>query len=210
MTSVTRWENFFERYRKECERCNGGKAVVIPKPDPQNGDPSGRIDIMFVNERPGPIALRTGYISFDNPGPSAKFFKKLFTRTFKKHKKYRREIFITNTCIWCPKRRNYRNKTPTPKEIRCSIPILKNQIRMVNPKLVVAVGRKALEALDLLYPERHIRPAKIRMVRDSGRVFNGKPPIGLVCHTSQRARLTCNENRQFESWRQIRKYLKHN
>jgi hypothetical protein len=40
------------KYKNACVKLNGGKPVFIPESDPKNG--GGKIDIIFINERPGP------------------------------------------------------------------------------------------------------------------------------------------------------------
>lgn len=45
----------------------------VPEFDPKNGNENARF--LFVLEAPGAKAVKTGYISFDNPDPTAKNFK---------------------------------------------------------------------------------------------------------------------------------------
>ena len=56
---------FVERIRKEM-----GPNYKVPNFDPKNGNESARI--LIVLEAPGAKAVKTGYISFDNPDQTAK------------------------------------------------------------------------------------------------------------------------------------------
>lgn len=174
-------DNFFEQYRKRCRKCNHGNPVIIPANDGKNGKFGDKIDILFVNERPGPTALIENVISFDNPDSSAWFFRHLFKETFRL--KYRKKVFITNAVIWYPKGIKNKNQRPTPHEVRCGLQILYDQIEKLKPKIIVPLGTIAIGALKHLYKDRpELRSFKLgKNIRD---VIQGKPIIYPVYHTS--------------------------
>lgn len=200
--------NFFEQYRKQCEKCNHGKKVVIPANDPANGQHGDKIDILFVNERPGPKAIDTGLISFENSGGSAPIFKYLFEKTF--GLKYRKKIFITNAVLWCPKVKKYKNKTPTLSEIKSSSDILLNQINKIKPKVIVAIGRSALNALNFCFNEDSLgRARKIKLKNMAGRAFAIKSyKIIPLFHTSPLSIRNRSKSEQLKDWRKMARKIK--
>ncbi|MBN2863894.1 MAG: uracil-DNA glycosylase [Bacteroidales bacterium] len=66
----------------------------VPAFDPNNGNEKAKY--LFLLEAPGPKAVKTGYISFDNPDPSALNFKKQLEDAGIK----RSEIAIWNIVPW--------------------------------------------------------------------------------------------------------------
>jgi uracil-DNA glycosylase len=51
-------------------RLDSGLTTQVPDFDPKNGNEAARF--LFVLEAPGPKAIRTGFVSFDNPDQTAK------------------------------------------------------------------------------------------------------------------------------------------
>ncbi|GEM_PF-2182625 len=197
-------EKFFEQYQERCEACSNGGKVVIPKPDPFNA--TKRVEVVFINERPGPIGPRkSGYISFDNPDESAKFFKELFCETFGLN--YRERILITNACLWYPDLPNYRNRTPTATEINCGLPILKDQIDCLKPLLIVTVGARALGAVRKLYPSKKLQKARLKT--HVGILIDDTPiPVFPVYHTSLLGRTHRSREKQKRDWMKLKEALK--
>jgi uracil-DNA glycosylase family 4 len=80
---------FVERIRKE-----NGLSEEVPNFDPLNGNKNARI--LFVLEAPGAKAVKTGYVSFDNPDQSAKNFREQLNKAGID----RAEIAIWNIVPW--------------------------------------------------------------------------------------------------------------
>jgi uracil-DNA glycosylase family 4 len=198
--------NFFEQYRKSCEAANGGKPVVIPANDPKNGRPGDAIDILFVNERPGPTALDTRKVSFDNPDSSAWFFKFLFENTF--GLKYRKRVFITNSVIWCDKKLKDKNQTPTNEEVKSGTEILIGQIGAIKPKIIVPLGGKALRAVKYLYAKECPALRSYTLNNNIGEHIKDPHLIYPVYHTSLRARFSRYEAEQLKDWKALKEVLK--
>ena len=200
-------DNFFERYRDQCEKCNNGNAVVIPANDPDNGQYGDKIDILFINERPGRIGPgETGIVSFDNPDPTAQRCKRLFTKTFSLE--YRKNIFITNACLWYPDDLNYIDKPPTTQELTCSTPTLKDQIEEIKPSLIISLGNTALKALKIIYPKSNQLMGYTLQGNIGELISDTYPIIYPVYHTSNRAKITRSEEQQKKDWGKIPKLIK--
>jgi uracil-DNA glycosylase len=71
-----------------------GLQEEVPGFDPKNGNEQAKY--LFLLEAPGPKAVQTGYISFDNPDPSARNFRQLLDAAGI----HRSEIAIWNTVPW--------------------------------------------------------------------------------------------------------------
>lgn len=83
----------------------------------------------------------------------------------------REDVYITNIL----KRRPPENRDPLPEEIEVYKPYLTRQIEIINPKIIIAVGRFAM---NYFLPD-----AKI--TRDHGRVFKiGERLIFPIYHTA--------------------------
>ncbi len=108
-----------------------------------NGDWAS--DIFFVAEAPGRLgAEKTGIPLFgDRTGD--RFDLLLHAMGLE-----RNNVFITNAIVCNPRDENGNNDSPKNSEIKNCSDFLKRTIEVVNPKVVVALGRIALEALKLI------------------------------------------------------------
>lgn len=89
LKSMKDLNRFVEKIRKE-----NGLLDEVPNFDPLNGNENARI--LFVLEAPGAKAVKSGYISFDNPDQSARNFRE----QLKKAEIDRTEIAICNIVPW--------------------------------------------------------------------------------------------------------------
>lgn len=191
-------EDFYEQYRAECEACNGGKPVYIPQPDPENGFQGAAV--MFINERPGRIGPgKSNKISFENDDPTANWFRELFATTGLN----RRDIFITNACLYYPQDPAYRDAPLSATEkARCAT-TLEHQIGFIQPRLIVPLGNTALATLRHVFPKSQ-QLRQFALKRDIGTVITDTPiPIYPLYHTSRRAQVTRNRAMQRQDWSKI-------
>ncbi len=100
------------------------------------GDGNEHADIMFIGEAPGADEDRTG-IPF--VGRAGKLLDKLLAHIHLK----REDVFIANIL----KCRPPNNRDPLPGEVQQCIPYLYTQIEMIQPKIIVALGRVAAQNL---------------------------------------------------------------
>jgi uracil-DNA glycosylase len=110
-----------------------------------NGD--WNADVLFVAEAPGRLgAEKTGIPLFgDRTGDR-------FECLLKEMRLERQQIFITNAILCNPRDDSGNNDSPKAAEISNCSTLLRRTIEVVNPKIVVALGRVALEALRLIVP----------------------------------------------------------
>lgn len=99
---------------------------------------SGRhdADIMFVGEAPGANEDKEGIPFVGRAG-------KLLDRILDELSLGRQDVFIANVL----KCRPPKNRDPKPEEIRLCEPYLHEQIRLIQPKVIVALGRIAANTL---------------------------------------------------------------
>jgi DNA polymerase len=117
----------------DCTRCKlhtlGRRQVVFGV-----GNPNA--DLMFVGEAPGADEDRQGEPFVGRAG-------QLLNSMLKAIGLKREQVFIANIL----KSRPPNNRDPKPEEVQACIPYLFRQIELVNPKLILCVGRIAAQTL---------------------------------------------------------------
>jgi len=110
----------------QCTRCllHQGRTKTVPGEGPDNAD------IMFIGEAPGFHEDQQGHPFV---GAAGKFLEKLLESIGLT----RADVFIANV-IKC---RPPGNRDPLPEEIEACKPFLDRQIELLQPKLVVTLGR---------------------------------------------------------------------
>ncbi|MFA5926222.1 MAG: uracil-DNA glycosylase [Parcubacteria group bacterium] len=113
-----------------CCKCllRGTCSRVVP------GEGSPNAEIMFIGEAPGAEEDRQGRPFV---GSAGKFLEEMISLIGKK----REDVFIANVL----KCRPPGNRDPLPEEIEACWPWMIEQINIINPKLIVTLGRHAME-----------------------------------------------------------------
>jgi uracil-DNA glycosylase len=119
-----------EKKIKQCCACQlrGTCTQVVP------GEGNPRADIMFIGEAPGAEEDKQG-LPF--VGAAGKFLNEMLGMINLR----REDVFIANIL----KCRPPANRDPMPEEVEACWPWLLEQIRMIEPKLIVLLGRHAME-----------------------------------------------------------------
>jgi uracil-DNA glycosylase family 4 len=117
---------------RRCRRCRLSRNRTRTVP----GEGPPQAGIMLVGEGPGAEEDREGRPFV---GPAGQ----LLTKMLQAIQLDRREVFITN-CVKC---RPSGNRKPEPGELRACLPYLKEQIRLIKPLLLVALGTFAAQGL---------------------------------------------------------------
>lgn len=120
------------RYCSACERCRlaeGRNRVVFGSGNPH-------ADLMFVGEGPGAQEDRQG-LPFVGPAGE------LLTRIIQAIDRTREEVYIANI-VKC---RPPGNRDPRPDEVAACRQYLERQIDLIQPKVIVALGRVAAQTL---------------------------------------------------------------
>lgn len=98
------------------------------------GDGNVDADIVFIGEAPGKKEDERG-LPF--VGAAGKFLDKMLSEAGMK----RRDVYITNIVKYRPPN----NRDPLPKEKAAFLPYLLQQIQIIEPKIVITLGRHSME-----------------------------------------------------------------
>lgn len=110
----------------KCTRCPLYKKAINPVP----GEGSPKAEVMFIGEGPGYWEDQKGRPFVGQAG-------KLLDQLLQSIKLSRKEVFIGNMV----KHRPPGNRDPLPGEIEACQPFLDEQIKIINPKIIVTLGR---------------------------------------------------------------------
>lgn len=119
-----------EQKIKACRKCHLRDTCMQVVP----GEGNTGAEIMFIGEGPGENEDKQGKPFV---GAAGKFLDEMIGMIGKK----RSEVFITNIL----KCRPPGNRDPMPEEVEACWPWLLEQIKMIKPKLIVLLGRHAME-----------------------------------------------------------------
>ena len=122
-----------EKLNKKMEQCSACALranctrVVFGSGNPE-------AEIMFIGEAPGKKEDETGHPFV---GAAGKFLNEMLSEI----KLKREDVYIANVC----KCRPPENRDPSPEEIASCWPWLLEQIRIIQPRLIVTLGRHSME-----------------------------------------------------------------
>lgn len=117
------------RMEAECQ-CALKTTALHPVP----GDGSATADIMFIGEGPGKNEDEQGKPFV---GAAGKFLAEMLGGIGLK----REDVYITNVVKYRPPN----NRDPLPEEVEACWPWLREQVRLIDPALIVLLGRHSLE-----------------------------------------------------------------
>lgn len=121
------------------------------------GDGNLDADIVFVGEAPGKSEDERGKPFV---GASGKFLNEMLAAAHL----VRDDVYITNIVKYRPPN----NRDPLPDEKRAFWPYLMRQLEIINPKIIVTLGRHAMSCFipDAKISTDHGRPRQVRLHRD--------------------------------------------
>ena len=114
---------------KRCKLCEGRKQIVYGSGNP-------RAELVFVGEGPGEEEDKQGIPFVGAAG-------QLLTKMIEAMKFSRDTVYICNV-VKC---RPPGNRNPEPDEIHACEPFLRAQLRVIKPKVIVALGKFAAQTL---------------------------------------------------------------
>lgn len=139
-------------------RAHGYKPVV--------GEGSLEARVMFVGEAPGEQEALSGRPFV---GAAGRVLDALLSRIGLR----RQDVYITNIV----KDRPPENRNPTPAEVALYAPLLWEQVRIIQPRIIATLGRFAAEAV---LGEFGLPEARQGITRLHGRPLQARAPFGDV------------------------------
>lgn len=132
----------------ECQKCSLYKTANRSVP----GEGTGSSGIFFIGEAPGKQEDKQGIPFCGRAG-------KLLDELLDEINLEREDVFIGNVL----KHRPPNNRDPEPSEARACFPYLKKQLNALKPKVVVTLGRHAMEVFlpDFSISKIHGQPKRI-------------------------------------------------
>src|SRR6202042_1654049 len=118
------------------------------------GDGNASAEIVFIGEAPGKNEDLQGKPFV---GASGKFLNEMLEMIDLK----REDIYITNIVKYRPPN----NRDPLPEEKKVFLPYLQSQLEVIQPKLVVTLGRHSMNCFlpDLQISQVHGQPKRVRL-----------------------------------------------
>lgn len=138
-----------ERVIKTCHNCRLWRTATNAVP----GEGSAKAAVMFIGEAPG---FHEDQLARPFVGRAGQLLDNLLINVGLR----REDVYITNVV----KHRPPENRGPNKDEIRACFPYLQRQVQIVNPKVIIPLGRYALEVFikDQPISEIHGQPFKVR------------------------------------------------
>jgi len=118
-----------KRNIKNCKKCELHKTCT----NPVIGSGNNNAEILFIGEAPGKAEDKSGEPFMGRSG-------KVLNELLKSINLNREDVFIANI-VKC---RPPKNRDPKKSEITACIPYLEEQIKNINPKIIVPLGRHAM------------------------------------------------------------------
>jgi DNA polymerase len=151
------------------------------------GAGSAGADVVFVGEQPGDVEDRTGKPFV---GPAGK----LLDRALAEAGIDRRKVYVTNAVKhfrWEARGKRRIHKKPNTRQIQACHPWLEDELSVIAPKLVVALGATAAQSM---------LGAQFRLTKHRGEVITkeGLPPVTATVHPSSILRAQDDESRHEE------------
>lgn len=169
---------------ENCHRCPLFKTALHAVPG--EGDPKAKI--VFIGEAPGRYEDETGRPFVGRAG-------KLLDKLLESINLKRESVFITSVV----KHRPPKNRQPKTPEIRACKFWLKEQLSIINPKLIVTLGRFGLE-----YFAPYEKISKVHGTMIKTLVNGGKFRIFPLYHPAAGLRSTRNKKTLFEDFRKLK------
>lgn len=118
------------------------------------GDGNPNAEIVFIGEAPGKKEDLQGKPFV---GASGKFLDEMLASISLN----RQDVYITNIVKYRPPA----NRDPTPEEKRIFLPYLQSQLEVIQPKIVVTLGRHSMNCFlpDLQISQVHGEPKRVKL-----------------------------------------------
>lgn len=178
-------EEVWENAQKLIERWPPLRELKTLRETPVWGEGSNTAEIMFVGDAPNYYDEQTRRPFCGDAGAKLDGMLKAMGLT-------RREVYITHLVKYRPlvPRQTFNNRPPSRDEIRVSLPVLEFEVKVVRPRVIVALGVIAARAL---LQREDLPLAACQQMRDAR--FN-EVPLVVTHHPSYLLRTTALAERR--------------
>jgi uracil-DNA glycosylase family 4 len=146
---------------KQCPRMAASARVLSAGCGPLDAK------VMFIGEAPGRLGADASELPFHGDKSGHNFESLLEQVGLSRY-----DAFVTNAVLCNPKDEKGNNATPAPQEISNCAPFLREQLELVNSKVVVTLGAVALRSSAIVEPHRLTLNASVRHAHTwSGRLL---------------------------------------
>lgn len=177
----TKWEEL-ENSIKDCKKCK----LCTTRTNIVFGCGNKNADIMMIGEGPGADEDKQGNPFVGKAG-------QLMNKAFEGVGIVRNEIYITNI-VKC---RPPQNRVPEDDEAKACLNYLRNQVILVNPKIIVLLGSTALK--NILGKEYSITASRGKWIEKKGILY---------MPTWHPAALLRDEDKKIEFWKDLKEVIK--
>lgn len=177
------WETL-EGYCNQCTRC----ALCQTKLHTVFGTGNREADLLFVGEAPGEQEDRSGIPFVGAAGKLLNLYLEAVAIP-------REKVYIANIL----KCRPPHNRDPLPEEQDACMPYLREQVRLIQPKIIVCLGRIA--AMRLIKPDYRITKEHGTLIR------KGNFAMTAVYHPSAILHDPSKKEAMYQDMRKVRQYL---
>ncbi|MFP4165724.1 MAG: uracil-DNA glycosylase family protein [Opitutales bacterium] len=130
-----------EKLKKQVEACPVCNERLEPDGKIVFGAGSPEAELLFCGEAPGAEEAACGEPFVGKAGHK-------LDQIIKAMGLDRESVYIANILKWRPEHdKSFGNRPPTPEEMRFCLPYLHAQIEIIQPKVVVALGKTAVDGL---------------------------------------------------------------
>ncbi len=170
-----------------CTRCalSGGRTNIVFG----QGDPDA--ELVFVGEGPGETEDQTGLAFVGRAG-------ELLTKMIVAMGLTRETVYICNV-VKC---RPPGNRQPAPEEMATCLPFLEEQLSIIQPKVICALGKTATMGLGLLKPMQSLGSVRGRFQDWRG------TPVMVTYHPSNLLRTPGDKRKAWEDLQKIFPHLR--
>ena len=126
-----------------CRRCNDGGYLLAPNPIRHSS--LWRHRVLLIGQAPGPVTDRRGY---HFAGPAGTFLDQWFQQAGFRPGEWREVMFLTSLTRCFPgKAPNGKgDRPPSRAEMQLCRPFLDRELALLDPPLVILVGKMAIDA----------------------------------------------------------------
>ncbi len=183
----------FNKLRDELQICNACELFMTRK-NVVFGDGNPNAKILLIGEAPGECEDNTGLPFVGRGG-------KLLTEMLKEIGLKREEDYYIINMLKC---RPPQNRDPRPNEMKACSKYLQRQIELIDPEIIVCVGRIA--AMQLIKPDFKVTKEHGEFFEKDGRIYMGTFHPAAILRNMMQKPFAMEDLKKLKEYIDIHKY----